>query len=48
VEAPHQRCATGTPLLEITRIAYALENKPLELRVSRCLTATTHYSSELR
>ncbi|QDZ02884.1 GntR family transcriptional regulator [Nitratireductor mangrovi] len=47
-DAARLRCARGDPLLEITRIAYDLENKPVELRVSRCLTRTTHYTSELR
>jgi len=41
-------CPTGTPLLEISRIAYDLEAKPVELRVSRCLTDGIHYSSDLR
>ena len=40
-------CAPGTPLLSVTRIALDLENKPVELRVSRCLTEAVHYSSEL-
>lgn len=40
-------CAAGTPLLSITRIALDLESKPVELRVSRCLSETVHYSSEL-
>jgi GntR family transcriptional regulator len=40
-------CAAGAPLLAITRIALDLENKPVELRVSRCLTQAVHYSSEL-
>ena len=40
-------CAAGTPLLAVTRIALDLENKPVELRVSRCLTQAVHYSSEL-
>lgn len=47
VEAGQLACVPGTPLLEITRIAFDLENKPVELRVSRCHTGTTHYSSEL-
>ena len=41
-------CERGTPLLEITRTAYDLENRVTELRVSRCLTAQAHYRSELR
>ena len=40
-------CAEGRPLLEITRIAYDLEDRPVEHRVSRCLTEAFHYSSEL-
>lgn len=40
-------CAPGTPLLSIRRVALDLENKPVELRVSRCLTEAVHYSSEL-
>jgi GntR family transcriptional regulator len=40
--------APGTPLLEIARVAYDLENKPVEYRVSRCLTDGVHYASDLR
>ncbi len=46
-DAAQLSCACGTPLLEITRIAYDLESYPVELRVSRCLTQHIHYSSEL-
>jgi len=38
---------TGSPLLEISRVAFDLENRPVELRLSRCLTDGFHYSSEL-
>lgn len=41
-------CGTGRPMLEISRIAYDLEDKPVELRVSRCLTDNFHYRSELK
>jgi GntR family transcriptional regulator len=47
-DAAELGCAPGTPLLEISRIAYDLEGNPVELRVSRCLTDSLHYSSELR
>ncbi len=47
VDADALGCAAGTPLLSITRIALDLESKPVELRVSRCLSETVHYSSEL-
>lgn len=40
-------CPAGTPLLEISRVAFDLENRPVELRLSRCLTEGFHYSSEL-
>jgi len=39
--------ASGTPLLEIDRIALALDGNPVEWRVSRCLTAAHHYQVEL-
>lgn len=41
-------CGVGQPLLEISRIAYDLENKPVELRISRCLTDGFHYRSDLK
>lgn len=41
-------CAPGHPMLEISRLAFDLENRPVEMRVSRCLTDGVHYSSELR
>lgn len=41
-------CAVATPLLQISRVAFDLESNPVELRVSRCLTETVHYLSELR
>ncbi|MBX3577183.1 MAG: GntR family transcriptional regulator [Rhizobiaceae bacterium] len=47
-DAGELSCAPGTPLLEIHRVAHDLEDRPVELRVSRCLTATLHYSSDLR
>jgi GntR family transcriptional regulator len=47
-DAGHLGCAPGAPLLEINRVAYDLENRPVELRLSRCLTERLHYSSELR
>jgi GntR family transcriptional regulator len=39
--------APGAPLLEIDRIALALDGNPVEWRVSRCHTATHHYQVEL-
>lgn len=37
----------GAPLLEIDRIAYALDGRPVEWRLSRCSTAKHHYLSEI-
>ncbi|HEX2137032.1 MAG TPA: GntR family transcriptional regulator [Microvirga sp.] len=38
----------GTPLLEIDRLAYDLDGRRVEWRVSLCRTETTHYWSDLR
>jgi GntR family transcriptional regulator len=40
--------ASGTPLLRIDRLAYDLDGRRLEWRVSLCLTETIHYWSDLR
>jgi GntR family transcriptional regulator len=40
-------CAEGTPLLRIERVALDLGKSPIEFRVSRCLTETMHYASDL-
>lgn len=37
----------GTPLLEIRRVAFDLEHRPVELRLSRCLTTHQHYLNDL-
>ena len=37
----------GAPLLEIDRIAYAIDGRPVEWRLSRCSTAKHHYLSEI-
>ncbi|WP_159588012.1 GntR family transcriptional regulator [Chelativorans xinjiangense] len=41
-------CRSGTPLLEISRKAFDLEQNVVELRVSRCLTEEAHYLADLR
>lgn len=38
----------NTPLLCIERVGYDLENTPVELRISRCLTTDIHYRASLR
>lgn len=47
-EAARLGVARGAPLLEIDRVAHALDGRPVEWRVSRCLTGDFHYLSELR
>ncbi|MEX0730777.1 MAG: GntR family transcriptional regulator [Aquisalimonadaceae bacterium] len=37
----------GTPLLHIRRTAFDLEHRPVELRISRCLTTHQHYLNDL-
>jgi GntR family transcriptional regulator len=46
-EARHLRLAEGAPLLEIDRIARALDGIAAEWRVSRCATAHHHYVAEV-
>ena len=38
---------TGTPLLEIERVAKTLDNTPVELRISRCITRNHHYQNTI-
>jgi GntR family transcriptional regulator len=40
--------ATGTPLLKIERVAFALDGKAVELRVSLCYLADAHYLARLK
>ena len=37
----------GTPLLEIERVAKTLDNSPVELRISRCITRNHHYRNTI-
>lgn len=48
IDAARLACAPGTPLLRIHRIARDLEGKAVEMRISRCLTDSIHYSVNLR
>ncbi len=41
-------CDKGEPLLLISRVARDLENRPVELRWSRCITRDIHYAVNLR
>jgi GntR family transcriptional regulator len=40
--------APGSPLLRIDRLAYDLDARPMEWRMSVCRTETVHYWSDLR
>jgi len=40
--------ATGSPALQIDRIALSLDGTPVERRLSLCLTQEVHYLSDLR
>ncbi len=46
-DAEHLNIAEGSPLLEIRRKAMDLGNRPVELRVSHCLTTHHHYVNKL-
>lgn len=46
-EAERLECQTGTPVLQIDRIAYGLDEAPVERRSSYCLTDELHYESTL-
>lgn len=37
----------GTPLLEIERVALTLDNTPIELRISRCITLNHYYENTI-
>lgn len=41
-------CEPGEPLLLISRLARDLENRPVELRWSRCISREIHYAVNLR
>lgn len=38
---------TGTPLLEIERVALTLDKTPIELRISHCITDNHHYQNTI-
>jgi GntR family transcriptional regulator len=47
-EAEAVGTSVGAPLLRIDRVAYALDGRPVEWRISLCRTDSTHYWSDLR
>lgn len=40
-------CSVGAPLLRVHRLARDLSDRPVELRISRCLTDALHYAVKL-
>ncbi|NBB84258.1 MAG: UTRA domain-containing protein [Alphaproteobacteria bacterium] len=46
-EADQLHVARGAPLLEIDRVAFDLDGRPVEWRLSRCPTADIHYAADL-
>jgi GntR family transcriptional regulator len=47
-QAQHLGVGAGHPLLEIDRIAYSLDARRVEWRVSLCRTDAVHYASDVR
>ncbi len=41
-------CREGVPLIEVSRTGYALDETPVEWRISRCLTDQFHYAVSLK
>ena len=47
-DAARLDCRAGEPLIEVSRTGYALDETPVEWRVSRCLTDQYHYAVSLK
>lgn len=47
-EAPILGVTPGEPLLQIHRVAFAVDGRPVEWRISLCKTEDHHYFSDLR
>jgi GntR family transcriptional regulator len=47
-EAEHLGVNVGDPLLRIDRIAFSLDDRRVEWRVTLCRTDEVHYASDLR
>lgn len=47
-DAARLACPAGTPLIEVSRIGFGLDETPVEWRVSRCLTDRFHYAISLK
>lgn len=47
-DARHLDCPFGMPLLEVDRLAFGLDGRAVEWRMSRCVTEEHHYLSDLK
>ncbi len=47
-EARHLELEPGAPLLEISRVAFDVSGRAVELRVSRCDTTRTRYAADIQ
>jgi GntR family transcriptional regulator len=47
-EARHLGIAPGSPLLQVDRMAFSLDGRRVEWRVSRCRTDSVHYMTDVR
>jgi GntR family transcriptional regulator len=47
-EARHLKLDSGTPLLEVSRLAFDVNGRPVELRISRCDTTRTRYAADIQ
>ncbi|MEN3794293.1 GntR family transcriptional regulator [Fulvimarina sp. MAC3] len=45
--ARHLGCGSGHPVLQVERVAMALDDTPIEHRLSTCLTDDFHYGADL-
>lgn len=47
-EGRHLKLEAGAPLLEVSRVAFDVNGRPVELRVSRCDTTRTRYAADIQ
>jgi GntR family transcriptional regulator len=47
-EARRLKLKVGAPLLEISRVAFDVNGRPVELRISRCDTTQSYYAAEVQ
>lgn len=47
-EARHLKLEADAPLLEVSRVAFDVNGRPVELRISRCDTTRTRYAADIQ